>query len=38
MLPCLRGYIYGTWRSKEVGGLKSLYGGKLEEGEKEATK
>ena len=22
-------FIYGTWRSKEVGGLKSSYGGKL---------
>ena len=38
MLPCLSGYAYGTWRSKKVGGLKSLYGRKLEEGEKEGTK
>ena len=29
MLPCHSCYIYGTWRSKEVGGLKSPYGEKL---------
>ena len=29
MLPCHSYYIYGTWTSKEVGGLKSSYGGKL---------
>ena len=27
MLPCHSCYIYGTWRSKEVGSLKSSYGG-----------
>ena len=35
MLPCHSCYIYGTWRSKEVGGLNSSYGGKLKG---EATK
>ena len=29
MLPCHSCYIYGTWRNKEVGGLKLSYGGKL---------
>ena len=29
MLPCHSCYIYGTWRSKELGGLKSSNGGKL---------
>ena len=28
MLLCHSCYIYGTWRSKEEGGLKSSYGGK----------
>ena len=28
MLPCHSGSIYGTWRRKNVGGLKSSYGGK----------
>ena len=28
MLGCHSCYIYGTCRSKELGGLKSLYGGK----------
>ena len=32
MLPSHNCYIYGTWRSKEVGGLNSSYGGKLKEG------
>ena len=32
MLPCHSCYIYGTWRGKEVGGLKSMYGGKLRRG------
>ena len=27
MLSCHSYYIYGTWRSKNVGGLKSSYGG-----------
>ena len=27
-LPCHSCFIYGTWRSKEVGGLKPSYGGK----------
>ena len=27
MLPCHSCYICGTWRSKEVGGLKLSYGG-----------
>ena len=31
-------FIYGTWRSKEVGGLKSSYGGKLREGREPHTK
>ena len=35
MLPYNTCYIYGTWRSKEVGGLNSSYGGKLKG---EATK
>ena len=29
-------YIYGTWRSKEVEGLKSSYRGKLREGRGES--
>ena len=29
MLPCHSCYIYGTRRSKELGGLNSLYSGKL---------
>ena len=33
MLPCHGYYIYGTWRRKEVRGLKLWYGGKLK-GEK----
>ena len=32
MLPCHSCYIYGTWRSKKVGDLKSSYGGKLKGG------
>ena len=28
MLPCHSCYIYWTWRSKNVGSLKSSYGGK----------
>ena len=28
MLPCLSCHVYGTWRSKEVEGLMSSYGGK----------
>ena len=32
MLPCHSYYVYGTWRNKEVGGLNSLYGGKLKGG------
>ena len=28
MLPCHSCFICGTWRSKEVGGLKLSYGGK----------
>ena len=30
MLLCHSCYIYGTWKSKDGGGLKSSYGGKLE--------
>ena len=32
MLPCHNSYIYGTWKSKEVGDLKSSYREKLKEG------
>ena len=32
MVPCHSCYIYGTWRVKEVGGLNSSYGGKLNGG------
>ena len=35
MLPCHNCYICGTWRSKEVGGLKLSYGG---QGEKPLTR
>ena len=28
MLPCHIYYIYGTWRSKELGDLKSSFGGR----------
>ena len=38
MLPCHSCYIYGTWRSKEVGSLKSSYGGKLKGGSKHKVK
>ena len=30
MLLCHSCYIYGTWKSKDGGGLKSSYRGKLE--------
>ena len=32
MLPCISCYVYGTWRSKEVGGLNSSYEGRLKWG------
>ena len=32
MLPCHSLYIYGTWRSKYTGSLKSMRGGKMKRG------
>ena len=38
MLPCHSCYIYRTWRSKELGGSKSLHGGKLKRGNYKKSK
>ena len=37
MLPCHSFYICGTWRSKEVGGLKLSYGGNEKEPQTRGT-
>ena len=38
MLPCHSCYIYGTWRSKEVGGFKVIVSREAKGGEPESQR